>query len=88
MITQETFIKNYIDFISTAKTERICVEEAEKLAIKAGFRPYKHNSGILMPGEKIYFKNKNKNFAAFIVGNANIAVNILGAHIDAPRIAG
>lgn len=86
MTTQETFIKNYIDFISTAKTERICVDEAEKLAIKAGFRPYKHDDGILLPGNKFYFKNKNKNFAAFIVGKANNAVNILGAHIDAPRI--
>ena len=86
MTTQETFIKNYIDFISTAKTERICVEEAEKLAVKAGFRPYKHGDGYLLPGNKYYFKNKNKNFAAFIVGKANNAVNILGAHIDAPRI--
>ena len=85
-ISQTNLITDYINFISTAKTERLCVEEAERLAVLAGFKQYRHGSGILMPGEKVYFKNKNKNFAAFIVGKANTAVNVLGAHIDAPRI--
>ena len=85
-ISQTNLITDYINFISTAKTERLCVEEAERLAVLAGFKQYRHGSGILMPGEKVYFKNKNKNFAAFIVGKANVAANILGAHIDAPRI--
>lgn len=85
-ISQTNLITDYINFISTAKTERLCVEEAERLAVLAGFKQYRHGSDILMPGEKVYFKNKNKNFAAFIVGKANTAVNVLGAHIDAPRI--
>ena len=60
MINQTNLITDYINFISTAKTERLCVDEAERLAVLAGFRQYKHSSGILMPGEKVYFKNKNK----------------------------
>ena len=56
MINQTNLITDYINFISTAKTERLCVDEAERLAVLAGFRQYKHSSGILMPGEKVYLK--------------------------------
>lgn len=84
-ITSAQFIENYINFISTAKTERLCVEEAEKLAILAGFRLYDHTKEYKF-GDKVYFKNKNKNFAAFVYGYHPGNVNILGAHIDAPRI--
>ena len=84
-IEQTQFIKDYIEFISTAKTERLCVEEAEKIALLNGFLPY-DNSKEYKYGDKVYFKNKNKNFAAFVYGLHPDYVNILGAHIDAPRI--
>lgn len=85
-INQTQLITDYINFISTAKTERLCVEEAERLAILAGFRPYSYGTPFYAPGDKVYFKNKNKNFAAFVFGKTSNTVNILGAHIDAPRI--
>ena len=84
-IEQTQFIKDYIEFISTAKTERLCVQEAEKIALLNGFLPY-DNSKEYKYGDKVYFKNKNKNFAAFVYGLHPDYVNILGAHIDAPRI--
>lgn len=84
-IEQTQFIKDYIEFISKAKTERLCVEEAEKIALLNGFLPY-DNSKEYKYGDKVYFKNKNKNFAAFVYGLHPDYVNILGAHIDAPRI--
>lgn len=84
-IEQTQFIKDYIEFISTAKTERLCVEEAEKIALLNGFLQY-DNSKEYKYGDKVYFKNKNKNFAAFVYGLHPDYVNILGAHIDAPRI--
>ena len=56
-IEQTQFIKDYIEFISTAKTERLCVEEAEKIALLNGFLPY-DNSKEYKYGDKVYFKNK------------------------------
>lgn len=84
---KEEFIKDYMDFISKAKTERICVNEAVRLAEEKGFVKYKYNISY-KPGDKIYFVNKNKNFAAFIIGNKEerYGIQLLGAHIDAPRI--
>ena len=78
---------DYMKFISVAKTERLCVTEMEKLLIENGFKQY-NNATTFVPGDKVYFKNKNKNIAAFIFGKLSTdnGLNILGAHIDAPRI--
>lgn len=42
----------------------------------------------LKPGDKVYAVNKNKNIAAFVIGDEPLTngVAILGAHIDSPRI--
>lgn len=75
---------DYIKFLSNCKTERECVAEAEKLALQKGFLPFNQNS-TYHSGDKVYFINRKKNFAAFIIGE-NPEYNILGAHIDSPRI--
>lgn len=87
IVKKETFIENYINFISTCKTERLCVDYAIKAAKAKGFKPFAINEP-LTPGSKVYFVNRDKNFAAFIVGNtgANYGFQLLGAHIDAPRL--
>lgn len=77
-------IDDYIDFLNTCKTERECVAEAEKLAIRKGFKLFDAYK-TYQPGDKVYFTNRKKNFAAFIVGEHQ-EYNILGAHIDSPRI--
>ena len=79
-------INDYIKFISENKTERECVSAAEEILKASGFKELElqlYNS--LKPGDKIYFKNKNKNIAAFVIGN-NPRLNLLGAHIDSPRL--
>ena len=82
-------INDYIEFISNNKTERECVDAAEKLLKNAGFRNVDKFFGIGSSsygcGDKIYFKNKNKNIAAFVVGSDK-KMNLLGAHIDSPRL--
>lgn len=80
-------INAYMDFLSKSKTERLCVNYAIKLAEQNGFKRYSH-SAILNPGDKYYFVSRNKNFAAFIVGKdgATNGFQLLGAHIDSPRI--
>ena len=81
-------IQNYIDFLSHNKTERECVDYAERELRNHGFKS-RAEFGDLEPGDKVYYKNKNKNIAAFVIGEDGIrskGVNLLGAHIDSPRL--
>ena len=81
-------IKNYIDFLSHNKTERECVAFAECELRNHGFKSRKEFSNLSI-GDKVYYKNKDKNIAAFIVGKKGIrakGLNLLGAHIDSPRL--
>lgn len=74
----------YIEALSQNKTEREWVDFAERKAVAAGFKSFEANRKY-KSGDKVYFINRRKNFAAFIVGK-NPEYNILGAHIDSPRI--
>lgn len=81
-------IQNYIDFLSHNKTERECVDYAERELRNHGFKS-RAEFGDLKSGDKVYYKNKNKNIAAFVIGEDGIrskGVNLLGAHIDSPRL--
>lgn len=81
-------IKNYIDFLSQNKTERECVAFAERELRNHGFKSRKEFAD-LFSGDKVYYKNKDKNIAAFIIGKQGIrdkGLNLLGAHIDSPRL--
>jgi aspartyl aminopeptidase len=85
MTNKDEFIKKYMDTISTCKTEREWVSAAELIALTRGFN--KFNSSLnYKPGDKVYFINRKKNFAAFVIGKDNTSANLLGAHIDSPRI--
>ncbi|MBQ1522311.1 MAG: aminopeptidase [Erysipelotrichaceae bacterium] len=85
------FAETYRKFISDCKTERECVIEGIRIAEEHGFRNIEEciqNGEKLVPGDKVYFNNKGKDLALFIVGKKPISegMNILGAHIDSPRI--
>ena len=81
------FAEGYKDFISTAKSERLAVKEAEKLLKANGFKNV-DNVKSLKQGDRVYFINKKKNVAAFIIGKKPLTegLRILGAHIDSPRL--
>ena len=81
------FNEGYKAFISAGKTERLCVKEAVKLLEEKGFKDLK-TFKTLKPGDKVYATNKGKNAACFVIGKENLekGLNILGAHIDSPRI--
>ena len=81
------FNEGYKAFISNGKTERLCVKEAVKLLEEKGFKDLK-TFKTLKPGDKVYATNKGKNVACFVIGKENLekGLNILGAHIDSPRI--
>ena len=81
------FAEGYKDFISTAKSERLAVKEAEKLLKANGFKNV-DDVKSLKAGDRVYFINKKKNVAAFIIGKEPLVngLRILGAHIDSPRL--
>lgn len=81
------FAEGYKDFITFGKTERLVTKEAVEALKKAGYVDgYKAKS--LKPGDKVYFVNKNKNVAAYIIGKRPLreGIRVLGAHIDSPRL--
>ena len=81
------FAEGYKAFISAAKSERLAVNEAEKLLKAKGFKNI-DNVKSLKEGDRVYFINKKKNVAAFIIGKEPLekGLRILGAHIDSPRL--
>ena len=83
--------KRYIEFLSKNKIERECTEEIIKRATAKGFRNLDEcikNKTTIFPGDKLYVNNRNKSVALFVIGTDNIenGMNILGAHIDSPRL--
>ena len=81
------FADGYKSFLSTAKSERLAVKEAEKLLKAKGFKNV-DDVKTLKEGDRVYFINKKKNVAAFIIGSEPLenGLRILGAHIDSPRL--
>ena len=85
------FCEEYKSFLNISKTEREFAANAEKLAAAAGFvsvQELKKRNVKLTPGSKVYFINRKKSAVFAIVGKQPIenGVNIIGSHIDAPRI--
>ncbi|MDD3239606.1 MAG: aminopeptidase, partial [Lachnospira sp.] len=85
------FSEDYRRFISECKTERECVTEAVIRAEKAGYRNLDeiiHENKTLKAGDKVYAVNMNKAIVLFHIGTKPMeaGMNILGAHIDSPRI--
>ncbi len=82
-----SFADDYIEFLSSSKTERKSVEEAEKILRENGFKAISEYDQ-LRPGDKVYIINRNKSLAAVIIGEDELSkgCNIVASHIDAPRL--
>lgn len=81
------FCEGYKDYISKGKTERLCVKEALTIAKENGFKCICEYE-TLKAGDKVYFLNRDKNIALFVIGQKDVSygLHILGAHIDSPRL--
>ncbi len=77
----------YMAFLDSGKTERECVNAAVKLAEAQGFCPFDQKK-TLSAGDKVYFINRKKNILLAVIGSEDIekGINIVGAHIDSPRL--
>ena len=81
------FCEDYRVFLSKSKTERLATRNAVELAIAHGYKRL-DSVASLKPGDKVYDVNRDKNVVLFVIGTEKITngINILGAHIDSPRI--
>ena len=81
------FCDEYINFLNNGKTER----ESAKIIVNS----LKENGFVdintvdkLNVGDKVYLLNRNKSVYAAVIGKENITngMNIIGSHIDSPRL--
>ena len=74
--------------LDEGKTERECVRLTVKEIEKTGYRNLKDIKGSLKAGDKVYAVCMGKSIAMFQIGKEPLenGMNILGAHIDSPRI--
>lgn len=87
----EKLSADYIDFLSEGKTERECTELLVAMAEKAGYRNLEDviaKGDTLAKGDKVYAVNMHKAVMMLNIGEDIIkdGMNILGAHIDSPRM--
>ena len=87
----ERLCADYRAFISANKTERECVAAGVKLAEAAGYVSLETavaEGRALTAGSKVYTVCHNKTLMLVNLGSASLeqGVNILGAHIDSPRL--
>lgn len=81
------YAKSYMSFLDKARTEYLAVEEAVKILENNGFISLDEKQRLEV-GDRIYFINKNKSLYVAVIGKDAIVdgVNIVGAHIDSPRL--
>lgn len=87
----EALCARYKTSLDEAKTERESVKLAVKLAKESGYRDirrYIEEGKQLAAGDKVYAECMGKTLVLFTIGQEPLecGMNILGAHVDAPRI--
>ncbi len=86
-----TFAREYMDFLDAGKTERECVDTLVNEIEKKGYVELNtliEKGEAPKPGDKVYAVNMNKCLCMYQIGKEPMkkGMNILGAHIDSPRI--
>ena len=85
------FAEEYRQFISNCKTERACTSFLYEKALKEDFVDLNDvikKGKKLKAGDRVVANNMGKGLAMFIIGKKDLdeGMNILGAHIDSPRM--
>lgn len=86
-----TFGEKYIDFLNTVHTERQASDYIINIAIEKGFLNFSDvisNKIPFVPGGKYYYCIHDKSVILAVTGSEDPSegVNIVGSHIDAPRL--
>lgn len=87
----EVLNESYKKYLDAGKTERECTREAVRMAKEAGYRDFADviaQGEVLKAGDKVYAVCMDKSIALFQIGEEPLenGMNILGAHVDSPRI--
>ena len=82
---------SYKKCLDEGKTERVCVKLAVRMAEEHGYKNFeniKSDNQKVNAGDKIYATYMDKSIVLFQMGTESLekGMNILGAHIDSPRI--
>lgn len=83
--------ETYKSYLDRGKTEREYCAFTEKDLIKAGYQNLQElflKGTKLTKGKKVYYINKDKSLAFAVIGEKPLTegINMVGAHIDAPRL--
>lgn len=83
----DTLVEEYKRFLNSGKTERECAAQIIERAEAYGYKNIL-SCHALKAGDKVYVQKMNKAVALFEIGSGSIdsGMNILGAHIDSPRL--
>ena len=83
----DVYSKEYMKFLNSSKTERLCVENAVEILNENGFSDISKKRS-LKAGDKVYLVNKQKSIFAAVIGQKDLiyGTNIIGSHIDSPRL--
>ena len=86
-VAMNGLIERYKSFLDEGKTERECVRRTIALAEANGYRRLESVESLKC-GDKVYVEDYEKAIALFHIGSEPMekGMNILGAHIDSPRL--
>lgn len=81
------YAKSYMNFLDKARTEYLAVEETVEILENNGFVSLDEKVALEI-GDRVYFINKDKSLYVAVIGSEELVkgVNIVGAHIDSPRL--
>ncbi|MBQ7791906.1 MAG: aminopeptidase, partial [Clostridia bacterium] len=83
----EVFCEEYKNFLSTSKTERLCVDYFVKKAKADGFTEVSQKTDF-KAGDKVFYINKNRSAVFAVIGEEDLeaGISLVAAHIDSPRL--
>ncbi len=87
----EAFAREYMDFLDNGKTERECIDQIVNTLEDAGYQELEalvKEGKKIKAGDKVYSVWMNKSIVFLNIGREKMenGINILGAHIDSPRL--
>ena len=79
--------REYKRVLDIGKTEREFVDFTVELAKECGFVDAEYKN-VLVPGDRIYYVNRDKNVVLAVIGKDDIlgGINYVVSHIDSPRL--
>jgi aspartyl aminopeptidase len=80
-----SFSEDYKGFLADSKTERTATKTILGMLKEAGYKDIEKLK-TLAAGDRIYLNYKDKSVICGIIGNTNDRINLIGSHIDSPRL--